>query len=80
MWLSGYVAMWQCGDYVAMLLQESKVEDEYNTNQKVFVIRARGTEAKLKETPGLRRHGDERTCQQVLCAKHLLTTSVFQQF
>ena len=38
---------------------------------------ARGPQKKLKEIPGLRRHGDERTCQQVLRAKHLLTMSVF---
>ena len=29
------------------------------------------------QIPGLRRHGDERTCQQVLRAKHPLTTSAF---
>ena len=31
------------------------------------------------QAPDLRHHGDERICQQVLRAKHLLTTGVFQQ-
>ena len=30
------------------------------------MILARGPQTKLKEILGLRRHGDERTCQQVL--------------
>ena len=41
------------------------------------MIPARGPQTKLKEIPGLRRHGDERTCQQVLRVKHLLTMHAF---
>ena len=43
------------------------------------MIPARGPQTKLKEIPGLSHHGDERTCPQVLRAKHLLTMGVFQQ-
>ena len=41
------------------------------------MILARGPQTQLKATPGLRRHGDERTCPQVLRARHLLTMSAF---
>ena len=41
------------------------------------MIPARGPQTKLKEIPGLSHYGDERTCPQVLRAKHLLTTGVF---
>ena len=37
------------------------------------MIPARGPQTKLKEIPGLSHYGDERTCSQVLRAKHLLT-------
>ena len=42
------------------------------------MIPARGPQTKLKEIHGLSHHGDERTCPQVLRAKHLLTTGVLQ--
>ena len=45
-----------------------------------IMIPARGPQTKLKEIPGLSYDGDERTCPQVLRAKHLLTTGVLQQF
>ena len=46
----------------------------------IYMIPARGPQTKLKEIHGLCHHGDERTCPQVLRAKHLLTTGVLQQF
>ena len=41
------------------------------------MVPARGPHTTLKESPRLRRHGDERTCQQALRTKHFLTMSVF---